>query len=41
MLHIATVHWKDDRWVDIQLKYLHRYVSREFKVYAFLHELPP
>ena len=40
MLHIATVHWKDDRWVDIQLKYLRLHISREFKVYAFLNHLP-
>jgi hypothetical protein len=39
MLHIATVHWKDDRWIDIQLKYLRLHISREFKVYAFLHQL--
>jgi hypothetical protein len=40
MLHIATVHWKDDRWVDIQLKYLRLHIARDFKVYAFLNELP-
>jgi len=40
MLHIVTVHWKDDRWVDIQLQYLRRYISREFRVYAFLNDLP-
>ncbi len=35
MLHIATVHWLDDRWVDIQLKYLNHCISIPFKVYAF------
>lgn len=35
MLHIATVHWMDDSWVDIQLKYLNHCISIPFKVYAF------
>lgn len=40
MIHIATVHWKTDKWVDIQLKYFNRYIQDEFRVYAFLNDLP-
>jgi hypothetical protein len=40
MIHILTVHWQDDGWVDIQLTYLQRYVKQPFKVYAFLNGLP-
>ena len=40
MLHIVTVHWKDDRWVDIQLKYLYEHIKIPFRVYAFLNLLP-
>ena len=40
MIHIITVHWNDDRWVDIQLKYLNKNVTKPFKVYAFLNSLP-
>lgn len=40
MIHILTVHWKDDRWVDIQLAYLKANVPAPFKVYAFLNFLP-
>jgi hypothetical protein len=40
MLHIATVHWRDDRWIDIQLKYLRQHIATEFKIYAFLNYLP-
>ena len=40
MIHIATVHWKDDRWIDIQLKYLQKHVQTPFRVYAFLNDLP-
>jgi hypothetical protein len=40
MLHVATVHWRDDRWVDIQLRYLHRFLPQPFRVYAFLNRLP-
>lgn len=40
MLHIITVHWKDDRWVDIQLKYLNRNIKVPFQIYTFLNSLP-
>jgi hypothetical protein len=40
MIHIATVHWKDDRWIDVQLKYLQRHVKEPFRTYAFLNHLP-
>ena len=39
MIHIATVHWQDDRWIDIQLKYLNNNITHPFKVYAFLNGL--
>jgi hypothetical protein len=37
MLHVATVHWQSERWIDIQLRYLHRHVEEPFRVYAFLN----
>jgi hypothetical protein len=40
MIHIATVHWKEDRWIDVQLAYLHRHVAEPFRVYAWLNDLP-
>ncbi len=40
MVHVLTVHWQDDRWVDIQLTYLHKHIQQPFKVYAFLNGLP-
>jgi hypothetical protein len=40
MIHILTVHWKEDRWIDIQLRYLSQWISEPFKVYSFLNELP-
>ncbi len=40
MIHVLTVHWKDDRWVDIQLAYLKQNVPAPFQVYAFLNSLP-
>ena len=36
MIHIATVHWMSDRWIDIQLKYLRQNMDRPYKVYADL-----
>lgn len=40
MIHIATVHWKTDKWIDIQLEYLKRNIQSDFKVYAFLNDVP-
>lgn len=39
MIHVATVHWQDDRWVDVQLRYLERFMPRPYRVYAFLSKL--
>jgi hypothetical protein len=36
MLHVATVHWRDDRWIEPQLEYLRRYVEQPFRVWADL-----
>ena len=40
MIHIATVHWKDDKWIDIQLDYLRRHIAEPFQVYAWLNDVP-
>lgn len=40
MIHIATVHWKTNKWIDIQLEYLKRNIQSDFKVYAFLNDVP-
>jgi hypothetical protein len=36
MIHIATVHWMSDRWIDLQLEYLRRNMDRPYRVYADL-----
>ena len=35
MIHIATVHWPNARWVDIQLRYIERNVDEPYRVYAW------
>lgn len=40
MIHILTVHWKDPRWINIQLDYLEKYISSDYQVYAFLNNIP-
>lgn len=40
MIHIVTVHWRDERWIDIQLEYLKKYIHEEYRVYAFLNDIP-
>jgi hypothetical protein len=39
MIHIATVHWATDRWVDVQLRYLEKHIDSPFRVYACLDEI--
>jgi hypothetical protein len=36
VLHVATVHWRDDRWIAPQREYLDRYVEQLFRVWADL-----
>jgi hypothetical protein len=36
MLHVATVHWRDDRWIEPQREYLERHVEQPFRVWADL-----
>lgn len=36
MIYFATVHYMDDRWVDVQLRHLSRHVSDPYAVYACL-----
>jgi len=39
MIHIGTVHFRFDYWIDLQLKYLKRFVNAPYKAYAFLTEI--
>jgi hypothetical protein len=38
LVHIATVHWRSDRWIDVQLRYLKANVDEPYKVYAWLDQ---
>jgi hypothetical protein len=35
-MHIATIHWKDPRWIDVQLRYLERHAAAPYRTYACL-----
>jgi hypothetical protein len=37
MIHVATVHYQSDEWIDIQREYLEEHAGDEFRVYAFLN----
>ena len=36
MIRVATVHWRDPRWIDVQLRYLERYLPQPHLVYTDL-----
>jgi hypothetical protein len=40
MLHIATVHWQNEAWIDIQQRYLKKHIREPFRIYAFLNGIP-
>jgi hypothetical protein len=40
MIHIATVHWKDSRWIDAQLNFVRRHIPESYRVYAWLNDVP-
>jgi hypothetical protein len=37
VIHLATVHWNDSRWIDIQQRYFHAHLSEQFRGYAFIN----
>jgi hypothetical protein len=39
LIHFATVHWKDDRWIEPQREYLDRHVEQPFRVWADLEDV--
>ena len=40
MIHFATVHWNTDRWIAPQMDFLRRHLKNEFRVYAWLNNIP-
>src|SRR5205085_10192353 len=41
MIHIATVHWQTDKWIDVQQFYLRQHLHAPYRIYAWLNEVPP
>jgi hypothetical protein len=41
MLHVVTVHWHDDRWIEPQLRYVRRNLPPDTRVYAALNGIDP
>ncbi len=40
MIHVLTIHWHSEDWIDIQLKYLKKHINEPYRVYAFLNDVP-
>ena len=41
MIHIATVHFQSDQWIQTQLAFLRKHIASPFRVYAWLNDVPP
>jgi hypothetical protein len=40
VIHVATVHHKSAKWIDVQLAYLRRHLHEDYRVVANLEEVP-
>jgi hypothetical protein len=40
VIHVVTVHFGTERWIDVQLSYLRRNIQEPYKVWANLHDVP-
>jgi hypothetical protein len=40
MIHFATIHWNTDRWIAPQLAFLKRHLRQDYRVYAWLNNIP-
>jgi hypothetical protein len=40
MLYVATVHFRSEQWIDVQLSYLRRNLHEPFAVFAVLQDVP-
>jgi hypothetical protein len=36
VIHIGTMHYRDDRWIDVQLRYIERHTHEPYRTYASL-----
>ena len=41
VLHVVTVHWQSDAWIEPQLRFLHRFTPRDTRLYAALDGVDP
>ncbi len=41
MIHVVTVHWQDERWIEPQARFLERFLPGEHRVYAALNGIDP
>jgi hypothetical protein len=39
MIYVATVHWRSDRWIDLQIDHLRRNLFSPFRIYADLEQV--
>ncbi|HYG24894.1 MAG TPA: hypothetical protein VEH04_19165 [Verrucomicrobiae bacterium] len=40
MIHIATVHFKSDRWISTQQEFLRKNIEGPHRIYAWLNDIP-
>lgn len=40
MIHVLTVHWKRPDWIEVQRRYLDRFMGEPFRLVACVEEIP-
>src|SRR4051812_39439082 len=41
VIHVVTVHYQSDQWIDVQLEYLARHLQEPYQVWANLEGVAP
>jgi len=39
VIYIATIHYKTEKWIDIQARYINKYITEPYRVYAVLNDI--
>jgi hypothetical protein len=39
MINVLTVHWRNPRWIDVQLDYLRRHTGTPYRIFACLNDI--
>jgi len=39
MIHIATVHWQTNKWIDVQQEYFRKHIKSPYRIYGWFNDV--